>query len=58
MQGVVGHIDYRDCEECIHYRPDKGGCEPLDKCCEGDIFTMDFITETVVCTEFKEKKET
>jgi len=31
MSGIVGHLDWAECETCTHCRPDLGGCVPLDE---------------------------
>ena len=54
MPNVVGQIDYECCERCLHYQPNRGGCEPMEE--ERQILYIDWLTETIRCQEFKEKE--
>jgi hypothetical protein len=47
----VGSLDWEACERCVHYRPNRGGCTPLDEQDE-DILVIDLLNELVTCTEF------
>ena len=50
---IVGKLNWECCNECRHFRADKGGCTPLDE--NGDsILRVDFECEFVRCEEFQE----
>ena len=52
MDGNVGSLDWRDCYGCVHYRDDKGGCEPLDA--EGQwILHVDLARSQIVCRRYE-----
>jgi hypothetical protein len=52
---VVATIDYSPaCLLCKHYRPEKGGCDPLDESGAG-ILTIDMIYEVVRCEKFMDE---
>ena len=54
--GQIGTLDWDDCKDCKSYRPDAGGCDYLDRL--GDsILYIDFITDSVKCEKYEEKKE-
>lgn len=57
MEGIVGSLNWSTCEYCKHYRPDKGGCEPLDTCSvQGEILEMNINWDQVSCTQFTPAK--
>jgi len=54
MNREVGTLSWFACETCQHYRPDPGGCEPID--IDGpNIFQIDVDYETIECLEYKAK---
>lgn len=52
MDGRVGDINWLDCEDCKHYRPNEGGCIPLDEQGES-ILHVDMNLEVVTCIEYE-----
>ena len=58
MDGSIGTMNWEDCEYCVHYRPDVGGCIPLEKVLNvEDLFTFDVYTQSIICKEFKRLEE-
>lgn len=49
---IVGNLNWACCQECRHYRADKGGCDPLDERSDS-ILVIDFESEYVRCEEFQ-----
>ena len=52
----IGYISWAECEGCKHYRPVKGGCDPVDKL-GSDIAEIDFDINAIYCREYEEKEE-
>ena len=52
MVGYVGGLDWGDCEYCVHYRKEKGGCDPLDEI-GTDILEICFDDEMIICLYHK-----
>jgi len=50
-EGKVGFLTWECCDRCKHYRPDVGGCDPLDEYGHVIIDAGLGLNE-VICTEF------
>jgi len=54
MEGNIGVLNWLSCETCKHYRPEEGGCLPID----GKIVELqfdDYGGNDVICSEYNRK---
>jgi hypothetical protein len=52
---IIGWISWEACENCQHYRPEMGGCDPLDTAGD-DMLKIDYNSESIVCCAYKERE--
>ena len=52
----IGKLTWAACEQCDHYRPEKGGCEPLDEGYDTILF-IDIAAESVMCLAYTPAKK-